>query len=125
MLDNNEAIAAALVAAARERNEAAARFGDYKQQLLDRFGPDDEPIMVGGGVVKARAGSPAKRVTDASKVAQLCPKVASALLAIASTLRDAGETDAADAVTKQAQRLLRLPTKPRKATAPTLVVTLR
>ena len=120
-----EQLAQAIVDAAKRRNEATARFGEFKRDLLDLFGPDDDPIVVDGGSVAARSGSPAKRVVDTAKVAQLCPKVASQLLGIASSLRAGGETDAADAVVRQAQRLLRLPTKPRKATSATLVVTLR
>ena len=148
-----EQLAQQLIDAARRRNTATATFGEFKRDLLDILGPDDDPIVVDGGVVKARSGSPAKRVVDAAKVAQLCPKVASSLLGIAEQLRasaaaatvaatDAATfgrpqesaahataaadcSDAADAVVKQAQRLLRLPTKARKATAATLVVTLR
>ena len=121
----SEQLAQQLVDAAKQRNAATAHFVAFKTDLLDLFGPDDDPIVVNGGTVKARSGSPAKRVTDSAKVAQLCPKVASALLAIAEQVRASGETDAADAVVRQAQRLLRLPTKPRKASPATLVVTLR
>ena len=121
----SEQLAQQLVDTAKRRNEATAAFGEFKRDLLDIFGVDDDPLVVNGGVVKARAGSPAKRVVDTAKLTQVCPKVASALLAIAEQVRASGETDAANAIVKQAQRLLRLPTKPRKATAATLVVTLR
>jgi len=120
-----EQLAQAIVDAAKRRNEATARFGAFKADLLDLFGPDDDPIVVDGGSVAARSGSPAKRVVDAAKVTQLCPKVASQLLAIAEQVRAGGDTVMADAIIKQAQRLLRLPTKARKATSATLVVTLQ